>query len=133
MSAAAKTAPDEVVRELFRALDALDLAGIEARFTDDVQGVDERSAGWRRGRTAVHAYLESVVSAGISDLRSEISDLSSVEWDDTAVVTLVLDLTYRMGRAGERIHAPTSIVLRRTDGEWRCALLHSVPVAEPEE
>jgi ketosteroid isomerase-like protein len=133
MSAAAETSPDEVVRELFRALDALDPARIEARFTDDVQGVDELSAGWRRGRTAVHEYLLSVVGAGISDLRSELSDLCSIEWDDTAVVTFVLDQSYRMDGAGQRIHAPTSIVLRRTDGEWRCALLHSVPVAEPEE
>ena len=133
MSAGAMASPDEVVRELFRALDALDVARIEALFTDDVQGVDEVSGGWRRGRAAVHDYLESVVSAGISGLRSEIGDLTTTQWDDTAVVTCVLDQTYSLAGDDQRIHAPTSILLRRTDGGWRCALLHSVPVAEAEE
>jgi uncharacterized protein (TIGR02246 family) len=133
MAAAAMTAPDEVVRELFRALDALDVGRIESLFTDDIQGVDELSGGWRRGRDAVHEYLESVVEAGLANLHSELSDVSASEWNDTAVVTLVLDQTYAIGAEDQRVHAPTSVVLRRIEGEWRCALLHSVPVAEPED
>jgi len=133
MSAGAMTSPDAVVRELFQALDALDVARIEGLFTDDIQGVDELSGGWRRGRGAVHDYLESVVSAGIADLRSELSDFVAAEWDDTAVVTCVLDQSYSIAGEDQRIHAPTSVVLRRADGAWRCALLHSVPLAEPEE
>jgi len=109
------------------------VARIEALLTDDIQGVDELSGGWRRGRASIHDYLESVVSAGISGLRSEIGDLTTTEWDDTAVVTCVLDQTYALAGDDQRIHAPTSILLRRTDGGWRCALLHSVPVAEAEE
>jgi hypothetical protein len=45
-------------------------------------------------------------------------------------VTLALDQEYDMGGQRTSIHAPTSIVVRRLDGDWRMVLLHSVRLAE---
>jgi uncharacterized protein (TIGR02246 family) len=130
MSAPAVTSPAELVRRLFDALDALDTARIEALAAADVQGVDELSGGWMRGRDAVHGYFERIKAAGLTRLRSTASDVATTEWGDAAVVTLVLDQTYTFGRQEQRIHAPTSIVLRREGGEWRFVLFHSVPLPE---
>jgi ketosteroid isomerase-like protein len=53
-----------------------------------------------------------------------------LEWGDTALVTLVLDQTYTLGGERRSLHAPSSVVLRREDGAWRIALVHSVPLGE---
>jgi ketosteroid isomerase-like protein len=122
--------PEEVVGELFRAFDALDLTRVEALAADDIQGVDELSGGWRRGRGALRAYFEEVKAAGLADLHSTTSDVTTTEWADTAVVTLVLDQTYSLGDESQQIRAPTSVVMRRESEEWRLTLVHSVPLPE---
>ena len=45
-------------------------------------------------------------------------------------MTLALDQEYDMGGQRTSIHAPTLIVVRRLDGDWRMVLLHSVRLAE---
>jgi ketosteroid isomerase-like protein len=132
MSTATAASPERTVNDLFAALDSLDVGAIEALFDDDPQGVDELSGGWRRGRGALHDYLSEVTSAGLSDIRSSPSDVHTKEWGDTALVTLVLDQTYTMGGERQAIRAPTTIVLRRGDGRWLVALVHTVPVASEE-
>jgi ketosteroid isomerase-like protein len=130
MSAPVSTSPEQTVNALFAALDALDTDAIEAMCTADVQGVDELSGGWRRGRDAMHEYLEMVKGAGLSDARSGMSDLNVTEWGDASLVTFLLDQTYRIGGEDQSVHAPTTIALRREDGAWRVCLVHSVPMAE---
>ncbi|MEA2247827.1 MAG: hypothetical protein QOH46_2356 [Solirubrobacteraceae bacterium] len=132
MSAPAGTSPEETVSSLFQAFDALDIERAEALFADDVQGVDELSGGWRRGRDALHEYLQMISSAGLSDVRSSLSDVHTTDWGDTSVLTAVLDQSYRMGAEAVSLHAPTTIVLRRQEGAWRIALVHSVPLPESE-
>jgi ketosteroid isomerase-like protein len=82
-----------------------------------------------RGLVAMEAYFKSMAE-DISNIRSTISDLNAVELGDVGIVTLVLDQEYDMGGQHMSIHAPTSIVVRRVDGGWRVALLHSIPLAE---
>jgi len=130
MSAPSTTSPQATVEALFAALDALDMDAIEAVFAADPQGVDELSGGWRRGRESVREYLATIASSGIADMRSVLSDVHASDWGDTALCTLVLDQTYTLGGERAEIHAPTTIVLRREDGAWRVALVHSVPLAE---
>jgi uncharacterized protein (TIGR02246 family) len=130
MSAPAGTSPQETVAALFKAFDSLDLPGAEALFADDVQGIDELSGGWRRGRQALHEYMGMITEAGLSDVHSTLKDVNTTEWDHTALVTAVLDQTYRMGGEAVSLHAPTTIVLRQEDGGWRIALVHSVPLPE---
>jgi uncharacterized protein (TIGR02246 family) len=131
MPAPATTSPDAVVKALFGALDYVDVDTVEALFSADPQGVDELSGGWRRGRAAMHEYLATVKSSGMTDLHSTVSDLRLDDWGDAALATLVLDQTYSIDGETRQIHAPTTIVLRREDGAWRIALVHSVPLAEP--
>ena len=120
---------ESTARELFDALDRKDFDRIVGLATDDVQGVDEISRGWMRGRAAMDAYFKSMAEQ-ISNIGSTLSDLNAVELGDVGIVTLVLDQEYDMGGQRTSIHAPTSIVVRRVDGGWRVALLHSVPLAE---
>jgi ketosteroid isomerase-like protein len=75
------------------------------------------------------AYFKSL-GEQVSNIRSTLSDLHTVEVGDVGILTLVLDQEYDMGGQRTSIHAPTSIVARRTDGDWRMVLLHSVPLAE---
>jgi ketosteroid isomerase-like protein len=120
---------ESIARELFDALDHKDFDRIVRLATDDVQGVDEISRGWLRGRAAMETYLKSL-GEQVSNIRSTLSDLHTAEIGDVGIVTLVLDQEYDTGGQRTSIHAPTSIVVRRVDGDWRVVLLHSVPLAE---
>jgi ketosteroid isomerase-like protein len=130
MAAPAATSPQQTVDALFGAFDALDTDALEALFGAEPQGVDELSGGWRRGREDLRRYLASLSEAGLSDVRSTLSDEHVTEWGDTALVTLVLDQTYTVDEEEQSVHAPTSIVLRREAGAWRVVLVHSVPVGD---
>ena len=120
---------DRMADHLFRLVDALDAEAVKELITDDCEEVDEISRTWRRGRAAIGAYFDEVLSA-ISDVHTEVSDVSSREWADTGVVTCVIDQTYRYEGRMERVIAPTTLVLRREGGEWRLALMHTVPLPE---
>ena len=112
---------------LFELIDVMDVAGMTAMMTDDVQGVDEVSRGWLRGHAAVEDYFERMRGM-IDDLHSELREVRADEWGDAAVVTGVLDQTYMLDGRHQRITAPTSVTFRREQGEWKVALLHSVPI-----
>lgn len=120
---------ESMVRELFDALDRKDFDRLLRVATEDVQGIDEISRGWLRGRAAMEAYLKSL-GEQVSNTRSTLSDVHTVEVGDIGILTLVLDQEYDMGGQRTSIHAPTSIVARRVDGDWRMVLLHSVPLAK---
>jgi ketosteroid isomerase-like protein len=120
---------ESMAQELFDALDRKDFDRIVRLATDDVQGVDEISRGWLRGRAAMEAYFKSL-GEQVSNIRSTLSDVHAVEVGDVGIITLVLNQEYDMGGQRASIHAPTSIVVRRVDGDWRMVLLHTVPLAE---
>ena len=65
-------------------------------------------------------------------MRSTLADVHTADWGDTAVVTLVLEQTYTLEGEQHAVHAPSTLVLRRQDGPWRVALVHSVPVQDHE-
>ncbi len=119
---------ESMARELFDALDRKDFDRIVRLATDDVQGIDEISRGWLRGRAAMEAYFKSL-GEQVSNIRSTLSDVHAVEVGDVGIITLVLNQEYDMGGQRASIQAPTSIVVRRVDGDWRMVLLHSVPLA----
>jgi len=120
---------DQMPQRVFEMVDALDVDAITALMTEDAQEVDEISRGWMRGRGAVEAYFGQV-KAMIDQVHTRVSDVHAREWGDTGVVTCVIDQTYRMKGEEQRITAPTSMTLRREGGEWKIALLHSVPLPE---
>jgi ketosteroid isomerase-like protein len=121
------TSLEQLAHRLFELIDAMDVAGMTAMMTDDVQGVDEVSRGWLRGHAAVEDYFERMRGL-IDDLHSDLREVRAAEWGDAAVVTCVLDQTYMLDGHHQRITAPTSVTFRREHGEWKVALLHSVPI-----
>lgn len=117
------------VGRVLELLDAMDIRGLGALLTDDAQGVDEITRGWTRGRADLDAYLARLQET-VSDVRSRSRDLQTTTWGDVGVATFVLDQTYEMNGERQSLSAPTSMVFRRQGGDWKVALLHSVPIPE---
>lgn len=122
---------EQETRRLFTYLDAMDVDGIRAMVADKVQGIDEITRSWTRGRAALETYLAELAD-GVQVVRSQISDLHVTHWDETGLVTFVLQQSYQMDGAAQSLSAPTSLVFKREDDAWKLALIHSVPLPEPE-
>jgi ketosteroid isomerase-like protein len=122
---------EPVVRRLFEDFDSLNFGAISKYTTNDAQGVDEISRRWIRGADKVASYFAQLGPV-LADVRSHITDLNEVIAGDTGLVTFWLEQSYVVGGQPQQVSAPTTIVLRRVDGEWKIALIHSVPLpAEP--
>ena len=120
---------EQEVRCLLELLDALDTKSLAEMPTDDAQSVDEITRGWTRGRAAIEGYL-SQLEESVSDVHSQMSDIQETVWGDVGLVTFVLNQTYKMEGQEQSISAPTSMVLRRQNGDWKVALIHTVPIPE---
>jgi ketosteroid isomerase-like protein len=121
---------DQVIHELFAALDALDVDRLGALMSDDVQAVDEVNRKWVRGKSDVTAYLTHVAH-DIEHVFAQISDITVAETGDMRIVTFMLDQSYNAGGRGESVHAPATAVLRLEGDNWKVALYHSVTLRVP--
>ena len=117
------------VRDLFAALDRMDVEAMERKIAEDAESVDEISRRWLRSKDEISGYLRQLEGA-VGNVHSELRDVHEHTWGDTGVVTCWLEQDYTLEGAGQHVSAPTTFVLRRQDGEWRIALFHSVPVPE---
>jgi hypothetical protein len=117
---------------LLELLDALEMKSVGGMLTDDAQSVDENTRGWTRGRAAIEHYL-SQLEASASDVHSQMRDVQEAVWGDVGLVTFVLEQTYKMDGQARTISAPTSIVFRRHNGDWKITLIHTVPIPEEGE
>jgi uncharacterized protein (TIGR02246 family) len=120
---------ESVVRDVFAAIDRMDLDAVEARFAEEAQSVDEISRRWLRGKQQLADYMKQLEGA-VGDIRTELRDVEEQAWGDAGVVTCWLEQDYTMEGAGHHVSAPTTCVLRREDGDWKIALFHSVPIGE---
>lgn len=120
---------EQAVRDLFATFDSLDAEAMKAFLTADGQGIDEIARQWLRGRAAIDAYVDHLVG-GLTEVRSALRDVHAEEYGDTAVVTCWLDQSYTLGGESAEVTAPTTVVLRREDGRWKAALIHTVPLPE---
>jgi uncharacterized protein (TIGR02246 family) len=118
-----------VVREMFEALDRMDVGEMEKTIAEDAQSVDEISRRWLRSKDEIAQYLRQLEGA-VSDVRSELRDVHEQSWGEAGVVTCWLEQDYRLEGSEQHVSAPTTFVLRRQDGDWRIELFHSVPLAE---
>jgi ketosteroid isomerase-like protein len=123
------TSLEQRVERLLELLDAMDVDSLAPMITDDVQSVDEITRGWTRGRAAVESYL-SQLKGSVSDVDSRMRDAQEIVWGDVGLVTFVLDQTYTMDGQQQTISAPTSILFRRDQADWKIALIHTVPIPE---
>jgi ketosteroid isomerase-like protein len=120
---------EQEARRLLELLDALDTEGLGAMLADDAQSVDELTRGWTRGRAAIEAYVAQL-EGSLSDVHSRMSDVQERAWGEVGLVTFVLDQTYTMEGQEHAVSAPTSILFRRQNGDWKIALIHTVPIPE---
>jgi len=120
---------EPVVRRMMAAFDALDFDTAKSLMAEQAQGIDEISRRWLRGQEAVADYFRDL-QGQVSDVRSQLRDIDETIYGDTGIATCWLDQDYTMN--GERVHvsAPTTMVLHREHGEWRVALVHSIPLPE---
>jgi hypothetical protein len=129
VAAQAETSLQQTVSRLLERLDAMDLEALGGMVDDEVQGVDEIARRWMRGRPAIERYLSQLKDT-VSDVRSRMSDVQEDAWGDAGLVTFVLDQTYTLGAQQQTISAPTSIVFRRRESDWKIVLIHTVPLPE---
>jgi ketosteroid isomerase-like protein len=120
-----KSAADALVA----AIDSKDVNRVAESLTEEVQGVDELSRQWLRGRSALDSYLAQVMGA-VSDVRTELREAEEHVWGDSGVLTCWLDQDYTYEGSARHVSAPTTMVFRREDGEWKLAVLHSAPLPE---
>ncbi len=130
MGANAAAELEALVRRLLERFDDLDMESIANLMADDVQGVDEISRAWLRGKSSIEAYFSQLGEMGVSDVKSSPDDFHATSWDDTGLVTLMVDQTYSAG--GEHVHvvAPMTVVCRRDGGEWKIVLVSAVPLPD---
>ena len=120
---------EKKVREFLRLLDAKDFDAMGRATTDDVQGVDELSRRWMRGRGGLQDYFKQV-GPQLSDIHSTLSDMRETVWGDVGAVTCWLEQDYTYQGKKQHVSAPTTAVLRRSGSDWKLALFHSVPLPE---
>jgi len=121
-------APQQLVIDTFKDLDALDFESLFTKLADDIETVDELTQNWNRGRAAVEATFEALRGV-ISDIKSEVSDLNVITMGDSAVVTCVLKQSYLLDGDHVSIVSPTTCVLRHENGAWKFVVIHSIPLA----
>jgi uncharacterized protein (TIGR02246 family) len=120
-----------LVRSMFDALGAGDADAVMRLAAEDIQGVDEISRRWLRGSTEVGENLGQLVGA-VRDVHSQMLDVQERQWGDCGVVTFWLEQTYTYEGQTAQVSAPTTVVLRREDDEWKVALFHSIPLPASE-
>ncbi|HUA49541.1 MAG TPA: nuclear transport factor 2 family protein [Solirubrobacteraceae bacterium] len=120
---------EQEVRALLERLDAMDIESLGSMLTEDAQSVDEITRGWTRGRAAIEAYLSRLRNT-VSEVHSEMTDPQESDWGTVGLITFVLEQTYTMDGQQETISAPTSILFRRENDDWKIALIHTVPMPE---
>jgi|SRR5712691_6645462 len=117
------------VRDFLRLLDAKDFDAMTRMASDDVQGVDELSRRWMRGRRALQDYFKQF-GPQLSDIHSTLSDVRETVWGDGGIVTCWLEQDYTYQGKKQHVSAPTTAVLRRSGSDWKLALFHSIPLPE---
>lgn len=122
---------ETAVRQFAASLDALDVDAMVSVLADDVEGVEEISRQWLRGRDAVAGYMRELATQ-VSDIDTTLRDANERVWGDVGVVTCWLDQTYTFEGEVVRISAPTTLLFRSEAGQWKLVLFHSVPLPEQE-
>ena len=119
-----------VVRRLLDVFDEQDFAASAEMFSADAQGIDEISRRWMRSGAEIDAYFKRL-GLMLTAVHTELIDMTEVVWEDTGIVTCWLEQDYVLEGKPDHVSAPTTFVLHREGGEWKVALVHSVPLPSP--
>ena len=116
-----------VANEFVQALDARDPERLVSRLDADAQSVDENSRRWLRGRDELEGYIRQMIGM-VTDVHTTLRKVTEHIWDDVGVLTCWFEQRYTLDGNNQQISAPTTMIFRRTNGEWKLALFHSVPL-----
>src|SRR5262245_16910870 len=84
---------EAAARQFTASLDALEVDAMVSVLADDVEGVEEISRQWLRGRDAVAGYMRELATQ-VGDITTSLRDVNERVWGDVGVVTCWLDQTY---------------------------------------
>jgi ketosteroid isomerase-like protein len=118
-----------VANEFMQALDARDPNRLVGSMDANAQSVDENSRRWLRGRDELEGYIRQMIGR-VTDVHTTLRDVTEHIWDDTGLLTCWFEQRYTLDGTEQQISAPTTIIFRRTNGEWKLALFHSVPLTD---
>jgi ketosteroid isomerase-like protein len=116
-----------VVGRMMEDLDSLNFEALPGHFASDAQAVEEIRGRWIRSSGEIADYFKQI-AASVTDVNSQLDDIHEISWGDTGVVTCSLEQDYVLDGVPQHVSAPTTVVLRREDGDWKVALIHSVPI-----
>ena len=120
---------ESVANDFIEALDARDRERLFANTDDDVQGVDEITRRWLRGRDELEAHFGQIIER-VTDVRTTLRDVTEHVWDDTGLLTCWFEQRYTLDGDQQQISAPTTMIFRRAAGAWKLALFHSIPLTD---
>ena len=118
-----------VANKFNQALDAREFEWLVSNMDPDAQSVDENSRRWLRGRDEHERYLRQMMGM-VTDVHTTLRDVTERVWDDTGVLTCWFEQRYTLDGDEQEISAPTTMIFRRTNGEWKLALFHSIPLTD---
>jgi ketosteroid isomerase-like protein len=81
-----------------------------------------------RGRNELEAHFGQIIER-VSDVQTTLRDVTEHVWGDTGLVTCWFEQRYTLDGAEQEISAPTTMIFRRTSGQWKIALFHSIPLS----
>jgi ketosteroid isomerase-like protein len=105
---------------------AKDEAAIQHLLAEDAQLVDEGTRKWTRGRDAIGIVLREQLSR-MTDVHSTAEDVRVSHRGDVEVETFVLRQVCDLDDVPCWVVAPTTLVWRRIDHQWRLAVIDSIP------
>lgn len=120
---------EAMVRKVFDAVDRKDFDVVRRVSDDDIQGVDEVSRKWLRGRDAAEEHWSEGLRR-VDDLRTELGDFSETTFGEAGLVTYWIEQDYTLDGNAVHVSGPATAVFRRRGDEWKAVLFHSVPLPE---
>ena len=124
------TSPQEqIVIDMFAALDSIQPEQFFTFFSEDVTIVDEIGKKWLRGKKAAVATWTQIL-AGMQSCKSKLSDFHVDDAGGISIITCMLGQAYVYEGQPITLNAPTTCLARKDNGEWKIILVHSIPFAE---
>jgi ketosteroid isomerase-like protein len=118
---------EKFVGDVYAAMSTLDISTTAKMLSADLQATDGVTRSWLRGIDVIGEHLTNLEN-NLESEKSVILDLSVRNWGDTASATFIVDQEYTISGVRHQVLAPTTMVMRREDGDWKLVLFHSVPL-----
>jgi ketosteroid isomerase-like protein len=120
---------EPLVRSIFEDLRRKDVDAVMRLMDDGVQGVDEISRRWLRGRDELADYLGGLMTK-VEEVDTDLRDVRESVFGDYGVLTCWLEQDYTLEGQRQHVSAPTTVLFRHRADGWKMSLFHSIPLPE---